>query len=142
MIKKLLITFVLSFNIFSNADAGTCCNTPTVWTLKNLTKNPVKLSCKLESSVAWSGKPILFETNVIAAHTSTTQKWGKEWYNDGMGMIPGKWQCKNASKSSQEVLSFSTDWGENVIVLWKETQSSIARIDREPDAPGRSTSKK
>jgi hypothetical protein len=114
------------------AVAGTCCNTPTVWTIKNLDKSAVTLTCSLEKSAAWSGKPISMSTGKIAAGGTRKHTWSSAWYSDGMGMIPGSWACRasNADGSadvSSAPLAFTTDWGENIIISWERSKGTVAR---------------
>ena len=119
--------------ISSRLVAGTCCNTPTVWTIKNLDKTPVTLTCSLEKSAAWSGKPITLTTGVVAAGGTYKHTWDSGWYADGMGMIPGQWACRSTgadSKVASSPLAFSTDWGENVTISWNNAKGTVARAGR------------
>lgn len=130
------ILFGFASLISSASMAGTCCHTPTLWTIKNLDKTPVELTCSLEKSAAWSGKPISMSTGTIAAGGSYAHTWDSVWYSDGMGMVPGTWACRvSGSKGTQADLStpplaFSTDWGENVTISWNKSKGTVARADR------------
>ena len=130
------------------AISGACCNTPTVWTLKNASRDPVSLSCKLiSSSAAISSQAVSINSTEIAAGESFIHNWGSDWYSDGMGMIPGTWSCQDARKPKDasrapKLVKFSTDWGENVTVLWQDESLSIARAEAAHDKTGvNSTSK-
>ncbi|MCX6124099.1 MAG: hypothetical protein NTV34_05035 [Proteobacteria bacterium] len=124
------------------AISGACCNTPTVWTLKNASKSPISLSCKLISSTAAiSSQAVSIHSAEIAAGESFIHNWGADWYSDGMGMIPGTWSCQDARKPKDagrapKLVKFSTDWGENVSVIWQDESLSIARAEAAPDKTG------
>jgi hypothetical protein len=114
------------------AMAGTCCNTPTVWNIKNLDKSPVTLTCSLEKSAAWTGKPISMSTGKIASGGTYKHTWSSAWYSDGMGMIPGSWVCRatnadGSTDSSSAPLAFTTDWGENITISWERSKGTVAR---------------
>jgi hypothetical protein len=116
----------LSWQVFA---AGRCCNNPTVWTFKNLDKYPIKLSCTLERSVAWAGKPIAMETETIKPGSSFKYTWDSNWYSDGMGMLPGAWSCKPSDPKLAKGIKpvkFSTDWGENVTVSWRKERFAVS----------------
>lgn len=127
------IILLLATFMSHEAFAAKCCNTPTIWTFKNTAKSPVTLSCALDSSSANPPSPVTMKTPSIAAGGSYEHSWGANWDNDGMGMIPGKWTCQNidpkkpASKTAD--VKFTTDWGENVVVTWKESELTVAKVD-------------
>jgi hypothetical protein len=126
------ITFLTLCLLFLSGSllGATCCNTPTVWTFKNMDSAPVSLSCSLEKSASWKGDKIEITTPTISAQGSHKHTWDAGWYADGMGMVPGKWSCLPKSNSSKEkvtALVFSTDWGENVTITWNKSKGSIAR---------------
>ena len=112
--------------------AATCCNTPTLWTIKNLDKTPVTLSCSLDKSAAWTGRPISMSTGKIAAGGTFKHTWSSAWYSDGMGMIPGSWSCRAVNANGQPdaastALAFTTDWGENITISWERSKGNVAR---------------
>lgn len=116
------------------AMAGTCCNTPTIWTFKNQDTVAVTLQCSLEKSAAWSGKSITMTTKQITPGSSYQHTWDPGWYADGMGMIPGQWVCKQSIKDekttapgSPSVVAFTTDWGENIHITWTRVKATVAR---------------
>lgn len=127
----LRFTFVvILFYCSAEAWAATCCNTPTIWTFKNLDASPVVLTCALEKSAAWKGEKIEITTEQIEAKGSYKHTWNRGWYADGMGMIPGQWSCApktGDAKSKPTALIFSTDWGENVTITWNKSRGSVAR---------------
>lgn len=126
---KLTLAVLSAFLMSANAMAATCCNTPTVWTFRNLDSLPVKLTCKLDKSAAWKGDPISMETSKISPRGTFKHEWSREWYSDGMGMIPGTWSCRPSGKPEQEsaALVFTTDWGENVTITWNKSKGTVAR---------------
>ena len=132
MAKLLLPAFcvalsALSWQVFA---AGRCCNNPTVWTFKNLDRSPIKLSCTLERSVAWAGKPISMETEIIKPGGQFKYTWDANWYSDGMGMLPGQWICRPKDPQLVKVLKplkFSTDWGENASIVWRKERLAISK---------------
>jgi hypothetical protein len=113
-----LVPMISFFNVVMLAlfgpvvEASTCCNTPTVWILKNQDKSPLSINCTLEKSPAWAGKPIAMSTGVIKPGSQFKHQWDRNWYSDGMGMIPGEWECKTSD--SKAAVRFTTDWGENI----------------------------
>ena len=120
---SLLNGFILA--VFGQVvEASTCCNTPTVWTFKNLGEAPLSITCTLEKSPAWTGKPILMSTGVMKRGSSYEYRWASHWYSDGMGMIPGEWICKTAD--SKAALRFTTDWGENVSLGLKDGKLKVS----------------
>ncbi len=131
LVKRIGMLAPLAF-LSHAAMAGTCCNTPTVWTIKNLDKSPVTLTCSLEKSAAWSGKPISMSTGKISAGATFKHTWSSAWYSDGMGMIPGSWACRAANAdgnrdATSEALAFTTDWGENIAISWERSKGTVAR---------------
>jgi hypothetical protein len=135
MVRNLVKTIgVLAPLVFLSqaAIAGSCCNTPTVWTIKNLDKSAVTLTCSLEKSAAWTGKPISMTTGKIAAGGAFKHTWSSAWYSDGMGMIPGSWACRasnddGSADASSAPLAFTTDWGENITISWERSKGTVAR---------------
>ena len=125
-----LAALTLSTSSISFA-AGKCCNTPTIWTFKNAAKLPVKLSCVLESSTANPIAPVTVATDTVAPGASFEHNWGPNWDNDGMGLIPGHWTCKNteAKGGNTASIKFDTDWGENVVVTWKDSEPTVAKAE-------------
>ena len=110
--------------------AGRCCNNPTVWTFKNLDKSPAKLTCTLERSVAYAGKPITMETEVIGPGGVFKYTWDSQWYADGMGMLPGDWSCRSSDlKTAKDIkpVKFKTDWGENATIKWRKERFAVSR---------------
>jgi len=105
--------------------AGRCCNNPTVWTFKNLDKNPVKLFCVLERSVAWAGKPITMETEQINSGAIYKYTWNANWYSDGMGMLPGQWSCRSSNPKS--AIKLETEWGENLSLEFRKGKLAILK---------------
>jgi hypothetical protein len=124
-----LVTMISFFNVVMLAlfgpvvEASTCCNTPTVWILKNQDKSPLSINCTLEKSPAWDGKPIVMSTGVIKPGSLYKHQWDRNWYSDGMGMIPGEWQCKTSD--SKAAVRFTTDWGENVSLNINATKVTV-----------------
>lgn len=113
-----------------SAFADRCCNNPTVWTFKNLDRASVKLTCVLERSVAWAGKPITMETDVIKPGAVYKYTWDVSFYADGMGMLPGSWSCRPSDPKLAKGLQpqkFTTDWGENVVVSWRKERLTVSR---------------
>lgn len=124
-LKSLLILSVL---VAHTSVAGPCCNTPTLWTFKNGTQSAVKLSCELVSSSAWAASTsVSITTASIPAGENLTHNWGSDWYSDGMGLIPGKWSCRETGVSTKKPIVFSTDWGENITIHWNGIDSVIAK---------------
>lgn len=127
---------LLSLSANSHA-AAKCCNTPTVWTFKNIAKLPVRLTCSLDSSPAAPVAPVTLSTDSIAPGGSFDHNWGPNWDNDGMGLIPGQWTCRNVETkgrlASSTTVKFSTDWGENVIVTWKDSEPTVAKAEAPKD---------
>jgi hypothetical protein len=134
MFKLILLGSVMSFFCLLPAlKAGTCCNTPTIWTFKNLDSVSVTLQCNLEKSVAWSGKPISMVTKPMAPGVTYKHTWDRGWYSDGMGMIPGQWVCRSTGGGAPsmpvngDALNFATDWGENISILWSRGRATVAK---------------
>lgn len=110
--------------------ADRCCNNPTVWTFKNLDRAPAKLICNLDRSVAWAGKPITMETDVIKPGAVYKYTWDSNWYADGMGMLPGAWICRPSDPRLAKGLKpqkFTTDWGENITITWRKSTLAVSR---------------
>ena len=130
-----LLSLVLSFA--SEAFAAKCCNSPTIWTFRNTGKSAVNLSCSLDSSSAKPESPVAISTGTIAAGGKYEHNWGPNWDNDGMGLIPGHWTCRNVESkgvdAASTIITFITDWGENVLVTWKDTQPTVAKVDPAKD---------
>ena len=126
---KLMLSIIGFLGVSSLAYAATCCNTPTVWTFKNLDAVAVSLTCKLEKSAAWKGDLISMTTGKMPPAHTHIHKWASEWYADGMGMIPGTWSCRPSDKAddSADTLTFSTDWGENVTITWNKSKGKVAK---------------
>ena len=123
----------------TSAFAAKCCNTPTIWTIHNTSQSQVSLSCSLDSSSAAPAKPVTFSTDLIASGAKYEHNWGPNWDNDGMGMIPGKWTCQNIETkgrpANSTTVKFTTDWGENVVITWKDSEPTIAKADAAKAAP-------
>ena len=66
------------------------------------------------------------KTETINPGATSVYTWDQKWYSDGMGMVPGTWTCANAGSRKPE-LTFSTDWGENVKILWGKRHADVAR---------------
>jgi hypothetical protein len=80
--------------------------------------------------VAWAGKPITMETEIIKPGASFKYTWDANWYSDGMGMLPGAWSCKPSDPKLAKGIKpvkFSTDWGENVTVSWRKERFAVSR---------------
>lgn len=130
---RFLALAFLYLSTLPSASAAKCCNTPTIWTFHNTAKSPINLTCSLDSSSAAPAKPVTLATGVIASGSKYEHNWGPNWDNDGMGMIPGKWTCQNTESKNRaansKAVTFSTDWGENVVVTWKDTEPTVAKAD-------------
>lgn len=133
---KLLALFLGILTLSPAAFAAKCCNSPTIWTFRNMSKSAVNLSCSLDSSSAKPEAPVSLTTGVIAAGSNYEHSWGANWDNDGMGLIPGHWTCRNAATkgAASATVTFVTDWGENVAVTWKDSQPTVAKVDPVKDA--------
>jgi hypothetical protein len=80
--------------------------------------------------VAWAGKPITMETEIIKPGASFKYTWDANWYSDGMGMLPGMWSCRPSdAKLAKEFkpLRFKTDWGENATINWRKERFAVSR---------------
>lgn len=119
-----LFTIVILAVFGPVVEASTCCNTPTVWVLKNKGKSPLPVNCTLEKSPAWAGQPIVMSTGVIKPGSQYKHQWDRNWYSNGMGMIPGDWECKTTD--SKATVIFTTDWGENVSLGLKDGKLKVS----------------
>lgn len=130
---KKLALMTCTWLFAQHAFAGKCCHTPTIWTFKNTSKMPVSLACSLDSSSAAPADPVTMTTGPISAGASYEHSWGEAWNNDGMGLIPGHWSCRNIESKGRPAdsleVKFVTDWGENVLITWKDSVPSVAKID-------------
>jgi hypothetical protein len=125
MIAHLSLVVILCSMPFPAFAGGRCCNNPTVWTFKNLDKSPIKLACVLERSVAWAGKPITMETETIKPGASFKYTWDANWYSDGMGMLPGQWNCRSSNPKS--AIKLETEWGENLSFEFRKGKLAILK---------------
>lgn len=130
--RILRLPIVISFVVFSSQSvfADRCCNNPTVWTFKNLERSSLKLTCTLERSVAWAGKPITMETDVIKPGAVYKYTWDASLYSEGMGMLPGSWSCRPSDPKLAKGLKpqkFTTDWGENITISWRKERFAVSR---------------
>lgn len=130
---KFFALSLLVLSVPSSAFAAKCCNSPTIWTFRNTEKSAVNLNCSLDSSSAKPESPLSVSIGPIAAGGTYEHNWGPNWDNDGMGLIPGHWTCRRVEskgvKAATATVTFITDWGENVVVTWKDSQPTVAKVD-------------
>lgn len=84
----------------------------TSWLVENKTNTQVSVTC--EGAAQGIGQKIV-HTMVIAANQTGTISW-TEYTNDGMGLNPAAWQCDAKVDSVTGTSTFSTDWGENIVL--------------------------
>ena len=101
------------------------------WTIKNNLNQSINLTCK---NLKENGLNILFENKLIPHNNSVIYDWGDNYYNDGLGLNPGNWQCKaqtlEEKSSPTDFMSFSTDWGENMILIIDKYDEKIVLIKK------------
>lgn len=88
----------------------------TKWTIKNNAKESIILSCK---NISQHDSEIALTTKSIKPSKIEVFDWGDNFYNDGLWLNPGNWNCitKNKTKLPAEFANFSTDWGESISLV-------------------------
>lgn len=80
--------------------------------------------------MAWAGKPITMETDLIKPGAVYKYTWDANLYADGMGMLPGSWSCRPSDPKLAKGLKpqkFTTDWGENITISWRKERFAVSR---------------
>lgn len=85
---------------------------PTTWRIENKTNGHVSMTCE---GVAPGLGQKLTNTIKISPNQAAAIHWS-EYTNDGMGLNAAAWQCDAKADSLTGTLTFSTDWGENVLL--------------------------
>lgn len=97
------------------AQAGTH---STKWTLRNEAKDAITIGCR---NISLPQMEIVLPEQTIAAGDEIVHDWGSRFYNDGLWLNPGKWNCvlQSATKKSrsERTESFTTDWGEAITLV-------------------------
>ncbi|APJ03651.1 hypothetical protein [Silvanigrella aquatica] len=119
-LKKFLGLFVLIFPL--NALSSSF---PTKWKIINNTDLAIEMKCQLGNI----NHNIVLKTNPILPHAQYEYNWGQNFYNEGLGLNPGVWNCyikKPQSKMfTQEFKAFTTDWGETLTIILESKEGKI-----------------
>ncbi len=95
----------------------------TTWRVENKTNAQVELLC--EGAAQGVGGKIT-HTIKMGPNQTGTITW-TEYTNDGMGLNAAAWQCDAKAETLTGTMTFSTDWGENIILsIEKPTDGSLA----------------
>ena len=99
----------------------------TKWTIKNNTNEELVLSCK---NISYKDMNIVMTSLSIKPNQSVVFDWGDNYYNDGLELNDGNWNCstKNKSKLPSEFENFSTEWGESVSLAVNEIAGRLKLI--------------
>lgn len=122
------LIFIFAIESIALAKSGT------IWQISNITGKSIKIEClrtKNQDEVV-----IKFGPKVIAQHSSLTHDWGEHFYNDGMGLNPGEWNCKSGHENLGSFLSL---WGENLTLTVSESKGklNIVKSAEKPDVATR-----
>jgi hypothetical protein len=87
----------------------------TRWIITNASQEKIIMQCVSEKDETRSfsmATPAL----AIGAKSTDQYNWGDRYYNDGLGLNPGAWQCSvgKTGKSLQPAGSFRSAWGEEI----------------------------
>ena len=118
--QKLIISLAAIFG--GPALAGSF---PTTWRILNSSDKPIDIACW--GKTAGGSRPVELARMAIKSGETSEQIWGDEWYNDGLGLQAASWECK-AGLSGESLTSsgsFSTDWGQNMILSLVQTKSGF-----------------
>lgn len=87
----------------------------TKWIITNTSQENIILQCLSEKD---ESRSFSMTTPALAIRAKSTEQynWGDRYYNDGLGLNPGAWQCSvgKALKSMQPAGSFRSSWGEEI----------------------------
>jgi hypothetical protein len=110
--SKNIVLFLLAIVVCAGAAFGSKFSTK--WIIRNSSKQSLSAQCKLTSS---QGLNISMTTASIAPNIESVYDWGDDYYNDGLWLNAGKWECQVLN--NREIvnnLKFETTWGENVVL--------------------------
>jgi hypothetical protein len=107
---------------------------PTTWEIVNSSDQTIDLAC--HGKGLGGSRPVDFAKKVIKSGETFQRAWGDEWYNDGLGLQAANWDCKVGPSGGDltSAGSFSTDWGQNMILTIAQTKSGF--IIRSQDKKG------
>ncbi|KAB8033164.1 hypothetical protein [Fluviispira multicolorata] len=97
----------------------------TKWNISNNSKESIILSCK---NKAENGPSISMTTKKIEPKMTQIYDWGDTYYNDGLWLNAGTWQCspqKNEALNTKALETFSTDWGESISLVLSHSKGEL-----------------
>ncbi|KAB8037653.1 hypothetical protein GCL60_10790 [Silvanigrella paludirubra] len=123
--RFLLKSFVLG--LFSTHLIVLASESSTKWTIKNNTSEELALLCK---NITYKDMNIVMKTATIKPNQSEVFDWGDNYYNDGLELNSGIWNCtiKNKTKLPSEFENFSTEWGESLSLDVNEASGKLKLI--------------
>ncbi|MBX9838304.1 MAG: hypothetical protein K2X69_08285 [Silvanigrellaceae bacterium] len=123
--RYLLKAFVLG--LFSTHLFVFASESSTKWAIKNNTNEELVISCK---NSTYKDMNIVMTSISIKPNQSEVFDWGESYYNDGLELNAGTWNCitKNKTKLPSEFENFSTEWGESVSLAVNEAAGKLKLI--------------
>lgn len=107
----------------------------TKWTLRNEAKEPISLTCK---NISVDRIEIVLPEQTIAAGGQVLYDWGDRFYNDGLWLNPGKWNCslkaEGKTAGARRTETFSTEWGEAITLVLSRFDDYV-RLKKIPTSP-------
>ncbi|MBX9838299.1 MAG: hypothetical protein K2X69_08260 [Silvanigrellaceae bacterium] len=107
---------VFAMGLFSTSMMASASELSTKWTIKNNSKESLALTCK---NISEKDSNIAMTSRSIKPSKSEVFDWGDNYYNDGLWLNAGNWNCttKNTTKLPSDFENFSTEWGESVSLI-------------------------
>lgn len=95
----------------------------TRWTLRNEGKETMRMSCRNMSAGVMD---IRLPEQTIGAGREMVHDWGDRYYNDGLWLNPGQWNClvQTAGRAARTE-TFTTDWGEAITLILNVHENQV-----------------
>ncbi len=107
---------VFAMGLFSTSMMASASELSTKWTIKNNSKESLASTCK---NISEKDSNIAMTSRSIKPSKSEVFDWGDNYYNDGLWLNAGNWNCttKNTTRLPSDFENFSTEWGESVSLI-------------------------